>query len=81
LLSAAFAAGDIATMRREAHALKSASASLGAVRLAELLTQIEVAAGDARVSDAQRLGESLHVAADEVFAQLRGLSPVRTANV
>ena len=70
-LASALASGEAAGIQREAHALKSASASLGAVRLAEVLLQIELAAIDGRVSDAQRLAASVEDAAQQVFTYLR----------
>lgn len=80
LLLTAFETGDVATMQREAHALKSATASMGAVRLAEILTQIELAAGEGRVADAQRSGASLQEAAAQVFTYLRDSSTEVTGN-
>ncbi len=81
LLSAAFSAGDIGAIQREAHALKSASASLGAARLSELLLQIELSAHEGRLSDAQALGVSLEDVANQVFTYLRGSHVEESGNV
>jgi len=48
-VATALASGDIAAMVRPAHTLKSSSAALGAVRLAELCRAVEHAARDGQV--------------------------------
>jgi len=53
-LRTGLADADIATLRRESHTLKSASASVGATRLAELTDALEAAPGD-RLTELGRL--------------------------
>ena len=62
-LKASSVAGDIVGLVRPAHTLKSASASLGALGLAERCRQLELAANSGALEGG---GEMVQVIADEV---------------
>jgi HPt (histidine-containing phosphotransfer) domain-containing protein len=58
-MEAAVAAGDAAAIVRPAHTLKSSSASLGAMRLAQLCREIEFAGRDGSLEGiAERVAEA-----------------------
>lgn len=65
-IGAATAAGDTATVRREAHALRGAVAGVGATELADLLARIEHGGGGLDALDAAVA--RLVVAAEAVLA-------------
>jgi PAS domain S-box-containing protein len=70
-LSAAAAGDDPEPVRRAAHALKSAAATVGAARLAALLQDIEAAAGEGDVPAARGRLAALEGEARAVLEQLR----------
>jgi histidine phosphotransfer protein HptB len=69
-LDAALAAGDVASMGRTAHALKSSSLSVGALQLGELCRGLETAA---------RSGDPVPEAADRVESIRGAFATARTA--
>ena len=71
----ALGAGDAEKLRRAAHALKGASANVGAARVAECARQIELASPAA---DWARLGEEVARLGDEVDRALEALASVAT---
>ncbi len=70
-IETAAAAGDLELMIRPAHSLKSASASLGAARMAEISRQLEYAAREGRAGEIPGLVAAARAAWDETAAQLR----------
>lgn len=70
-LTDAIAAADTAGVRRAAHALKGSSASLGAVRLATVSGELEVALQVGRPVDLAEVGPRLAAEIDAARAVLR----------
>lgn len=71
-LRVAVATGDAAHALRIAHALRAASASLGARRLARLLGELERAAGSRELrADLERLGDAVLAEYDRVAVEIR----------
>jgi len=66
----AVAAGDAAELRASAHSLKSASATFGAMRVAELATQLEALGDAGDVPAARPLADELSAEADRAHAAL-----------
>src|SRR5581483_1790547 len=71
-LAAAAAGDDPEPVRRAAHALKSAAATVGAARLAALLQDVEAAAGEGDVPAARSRLDALEREARAVLEHLRG---------
>jgi two-component system, sensor histidine kinase and response regulator len=69
-LRAAAAAGDTAAMMHAAHALKSSSAHVGAVVLAELCKEVELAAGGGKLDFASMLVERVLQEHEQVLQAL-----------
>jgi HPt (histidine-containing phosphotransfer) domain-containing protein len=63
--------GDTGAMLREAHALKSSTAQMGALRMSELCRQIERHGRDGQIAEAGPDVAELVGAADEADAALR----------
>ncbi|HLX22693.1 MAG TPA: MHYT domain-containing protein [Usitatibacter sp.] len=66
-IKSAMAAGDAASVAREAHTLKSACANLGALFLAELCKDLEIHCRGGRTTGAERLAQAI----DAEFAHVR----------
>lgn len=66
----AIAQGDVITLQKLAHSLKSISASIGATPLAQMCQALEVMGHRDRTSDASRLISQLHAEYDQVKAAL-----------
>ena len=71
---------DLATMRREAHDLKSGSGGLGAVRLQRHAQALELACREDREEDARRLLTEIEPIAREAFDALQAECDVRSAD-
>ena len=70
-LAAALVAGGPSEIERAAHAFKSSAGTIGAKRLAELLQQVEAAAGAGDIAQARALGERFKAESAAVTAYVR----------
>ena len=73
----AIAAGDSAALQRAAHKLKSSSANLGALKLAELCKEMEARAGGDVLVNAERWFSLI----EREYARVRAALPEQTAEV
>ena len=64
---------DLAAVRLAAHSLKSASASLGAMRLSERAAALEVAARDGQTEEIDLLYREFEEAAEQAMEAVRGM--------
>ncbi len=71
---------DLATLRREAHDLKSGSGGLGAVRLQRHAQALELACREEREDDARHLLTEIEPIAREAFDALKAECDVRSAD-
>ena len=72
-VAAGLASGDIASMVRPAHTLKSSSAALGAARLANICREIEHAAREGRTDGLEASVADARAAWDETAAAMRAM--------
>ena len=72
-LRGAVGAGDVECVRREAHALKGTSATIGAMRLAELCGELERRGREGAVDGATALSDRLEGALDAARDELSGV--------
>ena len=72
-LVVARSAGDVATLRHVAHTLKSSSASVGALTLARLCTEIEAVVRDGSPAPLDPLLDAFEVESRSVLAAIRPL--------
>jgi len=66
-------AGELETLARNAHRMKSSAATLGALELAELLSQLEACAREGDAAACRGLGESFSAAVEPARAAFRAL--------
>lgn len=72
-LHSAFAAGDLETLRRQAHSFKGSSGNLGAVRVFDLCMQLESLAREGETGQVSDLLTRLRDAFDQACEALRQL--------
>lgn len=71
-IQAAVASGDADALVRPAHTLKSSSATVGAMRLADIARSLELAARDGRTDDTDASAAAIPAAWSDAADALRG---------